>query len=156
MSNVSISQVSLTVKPAVLSPNRDIRLKCDQKHPCSTCVKRGDGDSCTYFQGRQPGRDVQSRTSEAQARLQKLESMVVDLMQTTKEPAGSTTNGSSSSFSRDLPVDERMNTLSVNGFEATGPSCGGHMYTSGVSSSYLGATHWATVVENVRFYNLLM
>lgn len=126
------------------------RLKCDRQLPCMNCSKRGDAASCDYTNGLRKGRDKRdeaSKASEAQTRLQKLEQMVTSLMQPTSqgsETSGDTRSSSSTIFHqnlKDLPVHSSTQTSE--------PSCGGHLDVQGSETNYLGATHWATILENV-------
>ncbi|KAK3171834.1 hypothetical protein OEA41_003918 [Lepraria neglecta] len=116
-----------------------------------SCSKRGDAASCNYSNGNQNGhdrRDGGSRTSEAQLRLQKLEQMVTNLMQTTKEGSG---NRSERKPSYNATLDQRLEDLSVNSlrqnFEA---SSGGYLDINGSETNYHGATHWAAILDNIR------
>ena len=89
-------------------------MKCDQQVPCTTCLRREHGASCKYSKGGLDGpdkRDQESKTAEAQLRLQKLEKMVTSLMQTTK----GTSNGHGGKIPRDALVDERTEEISTAG-----------------------------------------
>lgn len=115
-----------------------------------SCSKRGDAASCNYSNGNQNWRDKRddgSRTSEAQLRLQKLEQMVANLMQTTKESSGSRCERKPS---YNATLDQRLEDLSVNSlrqnFEA---SSEGYLDINGSETNYHGATHWAAILDNV-------
>ncbi|KAL1296883.1 hypothetical protein AAFC00_004498 [Neodothiora populina] len=117
------------------------KLKCDRQLPCTGCAKRGDSDSCIYANDNtsdRSHRDGTPRTSEAQFRLQRLESIVTSLMQ--------------------MPSDSGRPQNECNAEEA-GMECvnmpqvissGGHLDMRGSESNYFGNTHWTTILENIR------
>ena len=113
------------------------------------CSKRGDSAACNYSNGVDSSRvksNKSSRASEAQLRLQKLEQMVTGLMQTTQGRSGYRTEGTL----HDEAIDQRLEDLSIKkSLHAPDASLGGHLDVNGSESSYLGATHWATILENV-------
>jgi hypothetical protein len=122
------------------------RLKCDRQSPCTACSKRGDIASCSYSNGGPSGREG-PQAAEAQLRLQKLEEMVTGLMQTNKEHSE---NLSDKTSPPGMTVDGRMETLSVHSLPLRSEtSSGGHLNINGSETNYVGATHWATILENV-------
>ncbi len=106
---------------------------------------------CSYFNGGRNERDRSdggSKASEAQLRLQNLEEMVTSLMQTTKETSEIHSEKRSP---QTVAVDERPKDLSVqNSPQNFETSSGGHLDIHGSETNYLGATHWATILQNVR------
>lgn len=114
------------------------RLKCDRQTPCNSCTKRGEQSACTYAQ-HAPAvrcrRDEAPKSSEAQLRLHKLEEMVTALMGSNK-PASSS----------------RSETLSIRALTTPGIGnmCPGHLDVSVLEPTYIGATHWESILENVR------
>lgn len=106
-----------------------------------SCSMRGNGASCSFTNAAQNGHEAcgdPSRASEAQLRLHRLEEMVTDLMQTTKKESESCT------------VDHRLKDLSVHSsIPHSQTSSTGHLETNGTETNYLGATHWATILDNV-------
>ena len=131
------------------------RLKCDRQNPCAPCSKKGHAASCSYSSGwrnRGDRRDAASKASEAQLRLQKLEQMVNSLMQTTKEGFEGRTE--KASF-HNATIDRRLEGLSIqNPPKSLETSSGGRLDVNGSETNYLGATHWATVLENVGVSNV--
>ena len=60
------------------------RLKCDKGHPCDSCTKRGDESSCSYRNDPNTNRTKNASngsSDRAQERLQHLEGLVMQLMQ---------------------------------------------------------------------------
>ena len=60
------------------------RLKCDKGHPCDSCVKRGDESFCSYQINPNTTRTkntLNGSSNRAQERLQHLEGLVMQLMQ---------------------------------------------------------------------------
>jgi hypothetical protein len=117
-----------------------------------SCSKRGGAASCTYSNGNQNRRhkhDGGSRASEAQLRLHKLEEMVTTLIQATKGGPESRSEETFSS-SHNVPADQRFKDLSVHHSpHICLTSLGGHLDINGSEANYVGATHWATILENV-------
>lgn len=117
-----------------------------------SCSRRGKAASCQYSNGSQNVHDRhggESKASEAQQRLQKLEEMVTSLMQTNKEGSES---GSVNISPHNATVDQRFNKLSVHSLPQTFVrSSIGHLDVNCSETNYLGATHWATILENVGF-----
>ena len=126
------------------------RLKCDRQNPCSSCLKRADAASCNYSESSRNSRDSYAgvpKTSEAQLRLQKLEELVTDLMQTSKQISE---NGSQKIPPGNLKADRCWADGSVHSPPYSfKESSGGHLNQSGSEMNYVGATHWATILENV-------
>ncbi|KAK8215192.1 hypothetical protein M8818_002203 [Zalaria obscura] len=77
-----------------------------------------------------------SRAAEAQIRLQRLEDMVATLVQ------GPQRNSADTTPSKGLPTPDSLQT--------TEPSPAGHLEVHGTETSYIGPTHWTTVMENIR------
>jgi len=69
-------------------------------------------------------------------------------MQTNKERSESLSDKTSPPG---MTVDSRMETLSVYSSPlASKPWSGGHLDINGSQANYVGATYWATILENVR------
>ena len=115
-----------------------------------SCSNRGKAASCKYSNdspGSHDRRDGESKASEAQQRLQKLEEMVTSLMRTNKEGSES---GSVKIPLHNATVDQCFDNLSVRSLPPTfETSSTGHLDVNGSETNYLGATHWATILENV-------
>ena len=123
------------------------RLKCDRQAPCTSCSKRGEAGSCNYISGGRNGHERPdgggSKSSEAQLRLQRLEEMVTSLMQIPDISNGHV-------LAHHASVAQRLNGLSVHGKQrAFETSAEGHLDIHGSETNYLGATHWAAILENV-------
>ena len=116
-----------------------------------SCTKRGDAASCSYSNNNRNGtekRATRSRDSEVQLRLQKLENMVTGLMRTSSE---GTESRSDKPLPFDVAVDHCLQDLSIESpLQTSKSSLKGHLDVNGSETNYLGATHWATILENVR------
>lgn len=75
---------------------RTSKLRCDKARPCSSCVRRDGGISCSYMKS--SVNDESSRTA-AEERLDKLESMVQQLV----ESQASTTSSSAAPLDPETP-----------------------------------------------------
>ena len=109
----------------------------------------------TVCNGSKAPRDV-SKISEAQARLQKLEEIVTLLVQTRKESTGAESHVLSSRLeartSEDSNGQQAASTSASSQAALLNPKStkrNGHLAIKGSEANYLGATHWATILENV-------
>lgn len=128
-------------------PCRIRKLKCDRQAPCETCSKRGDETSCAYSKGHAIGHDRrrgESRDSEAQLRLQKLEEMVTNLMRTAKDDSDSLFDKMSPQVAT---ADQRFNSLSLPTSDLS-PEAQLDMNVS--EKHYVSATHWTAILKNIR------
>lgn len=115
---------------------RSRKLKCDKQLPsCSSCVKRGEAAFCTYSKtitfGNQGEQGSSKASSRAEERLQHLEQLVQDLIETTNDNAEVTSHSLRDS---DAPV--------------TGQRDGGRLYT--------GPTHHAAMLADIEELRLAL
>ncbi|KAF5987971.1 hypothetical protein FBULB1_1721 [Fusarium bulbicola] len=108
---------------------------CRRRKPCSSCVQRELGLSCTYASDRatSSGAAHQPRVT-TQDRIRHLESLVFDLMQQSSVnhgPHGGETPGS--------PVETPV----------TSPADYGIMQSAGGGAKYVGSSHWAAVLDGI-------
>lgn len=123
-------------RPVSCSTCRAKKLKCDRQQPCGSCSTKGLALSCTYTTAAF-NRDSNSR-SDAANRLQKLEDMVNGLMHS----APMTTFVVTPPDSSKSPQDDSPNLPDI--------SAGGHLSQQGSQLSYIGGTHWASIVESIH------
>ncbi|KAF5691017.1 hypothetical protein FDENT_3621 [Fusarium denticulatum] len=119
-----------------------VRLRCDRQRPCSSCVQRELGLSCTYASDRvtSNGAAHQPRVT-TQDRIRHLESLVFDLMQQSSVnhgQQGETTPGSPVGSTRS-PVDTAVATTPAEDY--------GSMQSRG--ANYVGSSHWAAVLDGI-------
>ncbi|KIW22385.1 uncharacterized protein PV07_12275 [Cladophialophora immunda] len=98
--------------------------------------------------------------SKAQSRLQKLEEMVTMLMQANQDTSGQgsqATPPSPGSSQRAASTSAPPNTATATAPSmadtspvASDPIPNGHLDIRGTETKYLGATHWATILENIK------
>lgn len=133
MYGLPFPQVSIPHQPPALDYMLTgvFRLKCDRQSPCTSCLKRGGPESCSFANSpRDRVKQIKgSKASEAQLRLQKLEDMVTTLMEDRNPGSGS-------------PIEMLSSQLSK-------ASTAGHLDVQGSESNYVGATHWTSILENV-------
>ena len=116
--------------------------------PCSSCTSRDAASACHYGTGSEvtssPAKGG-SRTSEAQLRLQKLEETVTTLLRgdnvienigIVSPPTDATDGLPRSRESTQIPIENR--------------AALGHLDIKGSQTTYVGATHWASILNNVR------
>ncbi|KAI1105088.1 fungal-specific transcription factor domain-containing protein [Jackrogersella minutella] len=139
---------------------RTRKVKCDRQQPCERCVKSGEANFCEYA----PRASRKTRTDSRpqvdtrlrhepmsrpvlQVRLQKLEEMVNGLVYTARgrEPALDTPSSS----------DQRTETTETRSDLSSPPSLAGSggpllPTTMGGEHNYVGATHWASILESIH------
>lgn len=96
--------------------------------------------------GRDGTRSI-SRTSEAQIRLQKLEDMVTGLLESSGKELNADDDRKSCTYGT-ADKQSRNPAVRASSREYQSP-VKGHLDYDGSEVNYLGATHWATVLENV-------
>ena len=125
--------------PVSCEPCRSRKLKCSRGHPCESCVQRGDESSCQYrasTNGTRSKHEPNGHLNRAQERLQTLEGLVMQMMQSDKSATQPTPEG-------------------VHQAEGTAPApdhtaLGGLLSSDGSEPSYVGATHWAAILDNIQ------
>ncbi|KAK6540213.1 hypothetical protein TWF694_009030 [Orbilia ellipsospora] len=152
---------------------RTRKLKCDRQYPCAACSKRGEGSSCSFANGAGPvangsnGISKQSGTvnadakrSEAQAKLQKLEELVQQLLQSgavVSKPSDTEalTPKSSTEISTN-PINRTTSQLDQNeesGISTKASSAdkepSAFMCYNETTGGYAGATHWSALLEQI-------
>ncbi|KAK6524715.1 hypothetical protein TWF281_011615 [Arthrobotrys megalospora] len=150
---------------------RSRKLKCDRQHPCTACNKRGEGSACTFTAAptgnsigtggiTKPSSSGQAdvKRSEAQAKLQKLEEIVQQLIQSgavVSKPG--TTRNTANRNTREETITELNNDegdedsqdepMSESGSSQRAPVL---MCYNEASGGYVGATHWAALLEQIN------
>ncbi|ETS73556.1 hypothetical protein PFICI_14502 [Pestalotiopsis fici W106-1] len=116
------------------------KLKCDRTSPsCSSCTRRGDGESCTYQRLAQTPEDRQEQRAATQARLEHLEQLVHQL-------ASQPSTASGTSLTPPLQADSDT-------FESEISS---GTVVNGESLTYNGATHWSAMLEDINELRLVL
>lgn len=136
-------------------------MKCDRQQPCERCIKSGEAAFCEYApraarkprsEARPPAeaRPRQEALSRPvlQVRLQKLEEMVNGLVYTTSQRETQMDTPSTSSDQR--TEAETRSDLSTPPSSLGGNNPGPNILTSHTESSYVGATHWASILESIH------
>ncbi|KAI0870043.1 hypothetical protein GGS24DRAFT_476736 [Hypoxylon argillaceum] len=109
------------------------KLRCDRRHPCSTCEKRGLASSCTYV----ATTTASTSPSGVQDRLRHLENLVVSYMNQ-NEGAGLNT-----SSPQTLPNMQELDaSLALS-------DVGGLKY-SGTETKYHDQNHWDSILDAVN------
>ena len=131
---------------------RQAKLKCDRQQPhCSQCVKKGRASICSF-----PSPATRKKpTVSMQIRLKHLESLVKDVM-TGQSPPAEPFNEKAHNSDRSYTSNENsMSPVSPaphHSIDATAPSSAssGQVLLGSSESTYVGATHWAAILEDVR------
>ncbi|KAJ6263695.1 hypothetical protein Dda_2264 [Drechslerella dactyloides] len=161
-------------------PCRYKKLKCDRQHPCSACSKRGEGSSCTFnatgniANGTNGGvtkssssGTAESKKAEVQAKLQKLEDLVQQLIQSgavipkadSRDRAGSRGRVSTDKAASENPTsgepaivestvdNEKEDSTKSSIYDLNPPVL---MCYHEESGGYVGATHWAALLNQIN------
>ncbi|KAF5675204.1 hypothetical protein FCIRC_7506 [Fusarium circinatum] len=116
---------------------------CRRRKPCSSCVQRELGLSCTYASDRVTSGDAahQPRVT-TQERIRHLESLVFDLMQQSSVSQGQHGGGTPYSpvGSTRSPEDTAVATMGADY---------GSMRSTGGGANYVGSSHWAAVLDGI-------
>ncbi|KAI4865857.1 fungal-specific transcription factor domain-containing protein [Hypoxylon rubiginosum] len=137
---------------------RTRKVKCDRQQPCERCVKSGEANFCEYAPrasrkartDSRPQVDARARHEPMsrpvlQVRLQKLEEMVNGLVYTTRS-RDSAMDTPSSSDQRTETTETRSDLSSPPSLASAGPL----LPTTLGEHSYVGATHWASILESIH------
>lgn len=133
---------------------RHAKLKCDRKKPCSQCVKKGRASTCSFPASVTHKRPVVT----IQNRLKHLESLVKVVM--TSRPSNTPND---STLSPDF-VPQLQNRTEDRGTYVEAPiytydivsNSSGQVVLGQNETTYIGATHWAAMLDDVRFYMFLL
>ena len=132
------------------------RLKCDRKHPCSTCSTRGLALSCSYPNSHHAvSQDGTARITRpkgsVQDRIVQLESLVeslipktatVEQQQQQQQQQDAITIESDTPTSINTPENEEHTAPST-------PSEYGSMMSCRTGVKYVGSTHWVAVLDGI-------
>lgn len=137
---------------------RHAKLKCDREKPCSQCIKKGRASLCSF-----PAPAIRKKPAVSmQNRLKHLESLVKGVM-TGPAPNGGSSDVVRISQTNDSPaVAPQYRTLAeaveaIDGVFSPLYKNDGQTISSGQvvlgpnESKYVGATHWAAIINDVRF-----
>ncbi|KAN0099272.1 Fungal specific transcription factor domain containing protein [Hyaloscypha variabilis] len=129
---------------------RHAKLKCDRQKPhCSQCVKKGRGSSCNFLPAAR-----KKQTVSMQTRLQHLESLVKGVItgqSPSIEPVNDKPqrrNGKATSISDSVAVATEVQDHGI-GPTAVSSVSSGKVLLGSDESTYVGATHWAAILEDI-------
>ncbi|KAK6511278.1 hypothetical protein TWF481_000199 [Arthrobotrys musiformis] len=150
------------------------KLKCDRQHPCTACNKRGEGSACSFTSTTAGSSGTGSagitkpsssgaadaKRLEAQAKLQKLEEIVQQLIQSgavAPKPGENIDRNNTRKISQDA-IQSRpqpVNHEDDNGSQDAPRSnkrqqAPVFMCYNQASGGYVGATHWAALLEQIN------
>lgn len=112
---------------------RNGKLKCDRALPCFQCVKRGRSSNCV-FPALVPSKEPIGSMKD---RLKHLETLVKGAMASQDGPE----NQSSSSMAVDETDSQYESPLNISG--------SGRLLQGPTDPTYVGATHWAAILDDV-------
>jgi Fungal Zn(2)-Cys(6) binuclear cluster domain len=131
---------------------RQAKLKCDRQKPnCSQCVKRGRAVLCIF-----PSPAARRKpTVSMQNRLKHLENLVKDVM-TGQSPSAPpidynthSINGKSSSDSSSVAGADFVHNSQPDAASTIAAASSDQVLLGSNESTYVGATHWAAILEDV-------
>ncbi|KIW14545.1 hypothetical protein PV08_07329 [Exophiala spinifera] len=138
-------------QPLSCAPCRSKKLKCNRGHPCETCIRKGDVESCTYGKaGLVPSKPDFSSTSgangannnrgKAQERLRHLEQLVMQIVDKGGRPSQPRPNQSTIRSDATATVSTNASIAREGQF---------HIETAD-ESRYMGSTHWSAILQNIQ------
>ncbi len=160
---LSLFMIPLLVDLKLISASR---VRCDRQFPCSNCSSRGQDSSCAYPSSREPpsGRPHGSGGTHVQDRINRLENLVLDLMQQQHQPSSSS-HGSPPNFppviqdespSRETPtpsasdIERPLAAREETQLEVpASPSDYGTIRVQESGSSYVSSAHWVAVLDSI-------
>lgn len=126
------------------------KLKCDRKEPCSQCTKKGKAALCTF-----PTPVRRKPPASMQNRLRHLESLVKGVM-TGQSPSAEYPMDDMSIRTKGVDVfstatanGEPREHLQAHGNGDAPAPVSGQILLRPNESTYVGATHWAAILEDV-------
>jgi hypothetical protein len=128
------------------------KLKCDRQQPCSQCIRKGRASQCMFPMP--PRKPIVS----LQTRLKHLESLVKDAMtaQNPTAPRALSDFLETPSADRTASISNAHSPSNLHGQdqinEQPPPASGQVLLSKG--QTYVGATHWAAILEDVIAYFL--
>lgn len=145
------------------------KLKCDRQQPvCGSCFKRGDKGSCNYsstplrgdgnsLESAEYGRSTRSRRGprsrqEVHSRLQELEELVNGLLSKRSVTSGHVVAPTPESLSStdNLAASAGPDASHLHTPDAASAATGGHISRNGIEMPFIGATHWAAILESIH------
>ena len=131
---------------------RQAKLKCDRQKPhCLQCEKKGRASLCSF-----PSPAARKKpTVSMQNRLKHLESLVKDVMSTGQSPSMQQIENHAHHSNLSL-LSNAAAVHDANGFtdlaeDTTATASSGQVLLGSNESTYVGATHWAAILEDVSF-----
>lgn len=134
---------------------RHAKLKCDRQTPCSQCVKKGRASLCTF-----PAPAARKRPAVTmQNRLMHLESLVKGVMtsQGPNVPSDSSSNSQTTTSPAVVPQFQSLNEVqgafndALISTKDDLSNSSGQVVLGPNESTYIGATHWAAILDDVSF-----
>lgn len=137
-------------QPVSCQACRQRKLKCDRKCPCETCIKRGDGDACSFASAKStPAKGGMSQSAKAHDRIKHLEDLVMQMMNQ-NSPPDSEGNGAPE-FLHGLPSAPPTVSAYPSPLDPVlTAKTDGHLQVQGNESRYVGSTHWSTILDNIQ------
>jgi hypothetical protein len=139
---------------------RHAKLKCNREKPCAQCVKKGRASLCTF----PPPVPRKRPAARMQNRLDHLESLVKGVM--TRQPSNNVPNASGTSSNIPPPdlipqlgepseIHETFVNASICTNDTVSDSSG-QVVLAPTETTYVGATHWAAMLDDVGLCTFLL
>ncbi|KAL2808177.1 fungal-specific transcription factor domain-containing protein [Aspergillus granulosus] len=135
---------------------RNRKLKCCRTHPCTNCIKRGEGHMCTFV-GRGPrGRSSHGRASPTlvQDRLQHLENLIMSFAQQRRQDDNQVQDSSPVPPAPDLDPRVLPSPPKAEGMDAESrespASQSGRLLVNDKGTNYIDSAHWKAILEEIN------
>lgn len=130
-------------------------MRCDRRDPCSSCLRRGKPEECTYSSSELERKDAVDyrphvrgqQARERVARLEKLVTQMKDQMRVMEQSSFSPAAAADGSASSPGPIPDSDSQIASDAV--------GKLTLTDDHAVYIGTTHWVTVLEEVSGNSLL-
>lgn len=134
------------------------RLKCDRARPCDNCVKRREADTCMYPTNGSASRDQTRESKKTKKRIERLESLVMELLDRGALNQESLSEGHSTSESDSQALFHIPHQASENGHETDISTVQREpipvQRPSSLPASSSSSSLWETVLQDVSYLAL--
>jgi hypothetical protein len=129
------------------------RLKCDRARPCDNCVKRREADTCVYPASGSAPRDQTRESKKTKKRIERLESLVMELLDRGASNHESYSEGPSTSESESQAHFHMPHHASENGHDNDSPPVQREVpamrRASDLAASSSSSSLWESVLQDV-------
>ncbi|KAH8702172.1 hypothetical protein BGW36DRAFT_112681 [Talaromyces proteolyticus] len=131
------------------TPCKRRKLKCDRARPCDNCVKRSEAETCVYPANGSTGRDQTRESRKTKKRIERLESLVMELLDKGAQNHESFSDGPATSESDGHSQSQPLrngNEVDISPAHNNAPPV---RHISGLPASTSSSSLWETVLQDI-------